>query len=50
MTRAEIEKRINWVKDQIWYEEMADLGYDFYRVGELKKELKELEKLLKEKA
>ena len=35
---------------QIWYEEMADLGYDFYRVGELKKELRELENLLEKMA
>lgn len=50
MTKQEIEKKINWVKDQIWYEEMADFGYDFCRVGELKKELRELEKLLEEMA
>jgi len=46
MTRKEIENKIEWIKDQIWYEEMADRGYNFRRVRELEKELAELEKLL----
>lgn len=42
MTRTELEKKINEVKAKIWYEEMADLHYNFAKVKELEKELKAL--------
>ncbi len=42
MTREEIINKINWVKDEIMYEECADLHYNFARVRELEKELAEL--------
>jgi len=48
MTKKDIEKRINYLKDEIFYEEMADLGYNFYRVSELEREIKKLEKELTE--
>lgn len=48
MTRVEIINKINWVNGEIMYEECADLHYNFRRVAELKKQLKELEAKLAE--
>ena len=42
MTRTELEKKINEVKAEIWYEEMADLHYNFAKVKKLENELKAL--------
>jgi len=42
MTRTELERKINEVKAEIWYEEMADFHYDFAKVRELEDELKAL--------
>lgn len=46
MTRTEIEKRIHAIDEEIFYEEMADRGYNFRRVSELKAEMARLEKEL----
>jgi len=48
MTRVEIEKRIHELDEEIFYEEMADRGYNFRRVSELTAEMKKLEKMLAE--
>jgi len=42
MTRTELERKINEVKAEIWYEEMADLHYNFAKVKKLENELKTL--------
>lgn len=47
MTRTELEKRIHAIDEEIFYEEMADRGYNFRRVSELKAEMARLEKELK---
>lgn len=46
MTRTEIEREIEHLKDEIFYEEMADLGYNFSRVSELRMAIRKLEEKL----
>ena len=48
MTRTEIEKRIHELDEEIFFEEMADRGYNFRKVSEMKAEMRQLEKMLTE--
>ncbi len=46
MTREELIERIEKIDEEIFLEEMVDLGYNFAKVRELKSKKAELEKEL----
>ncbi len=47
MTKEELLKALQNVKENIMYEECADLHYNFARVEKLREEKRHLEELLK---